>query len=245
MGEPRLYRALTGNRHLSGYRVCVKETDLWIQTEAVFKEKARESIFRHRGYLESHIAACPEFLTAMAPLPTVAPAPAVVREMAEAARAAGVGPMAAVAGALAEAVGRELLEDSREAVVENGGDIFAKLNRPFTMAIDAGASPLSYKIGLELDASDTALGVCTSSGTVGHSISYGCADAVCVVSESCALSDAAATAIANRVSGPEAIDAACDFGRSIERVQAVAVIVGDRIGLWGNTAIVPIRRAGP
>jgi len=243
MGEPRVYRQASGNRHLVSYRVCVKETDLWVQTESALEAKVRECIFRYRGFIESYIAAHPEFLTAMTPLLLGGPAPAIVRDMAGAARSANVGPMAAVAGAMAEHVGKALLNDSREVLVENGGDIFVSLNRPFTLAIDAGPSSLSYKIGLQLDASEHPLGVCTSSGTIGHSYSGGRADAVCVVSDSCSLADAAATAIGNQVGSAVDIDAAIAHGKEIPGVSAIAVIAEERIGLWGNTAIVPISRA--
>ncbi len=241
MGEPRLYRERAGNRHLAGYRVCVKETDLWVQTETRLEAEVREAVMRHRACIESYIDDLPQFFSAMAPVGFSGPAPGIVRDMLAAARAANVGPMAAVAGAMAGQVGEELLGRSREVLVENGGDIFVKLGAPFTLAVDAGASPLSYKIGLRLDASVRPLGVCTSSGTIGHSLSFGRADAVCVASDSCALADAAATAIANQVQAPEDIDAAIAFGREIAGVSAIAVIVGDRLGVWGNTAIVPVR----
>ena len=240
MAEQRIYRQSLGNRHLSGYRVCVKETDLWIQTERPLEAKVRESVLRYRRYIESYIAAVPDFLSALTPIRLSGPAPAIVRDMAAAARAADVGPMAAVAGAVAEYVGKDLLAQSKEVMVENGGDVFVKLDAPFTLAIDAGPSPFTNKIGLALDASAAPLGVCTSSATIGHSLSFGQADAVCVVSDSCALADAAATAIGNQVGSAGDIDQAIAFGREIEGVSAIVVIAGDRIGVWGNTSVVPL-----
>lgn len=240
MGQQRVYRQALGNPHLAGYRVRVKETDLWVQTETPIDALVRELVIRCRGYLESYISDHPGFLSAMRPVPVSGPVPGIIRDMADAAYAAGVGPMAAVAGAVAEYVGMALLEVSAEVMIENGGDIFVKLDNPFTLAIDAGKSPFSYKIGLQLDASSHPLGVCTSSGTIGHSFSYGQADAVCVVSDSCALADAAATAICNQVSAAADIDRAIAAGRRIEDVSAIVVIVGDRIGVWGDTSIVPL-----
>ncbi len=242
MGEDRIYRRSAGSPRLSGYRVCVKETDLWIQTCRPMEDIARESVFKYRGYIESYISEYPSFLYGMAPVAAEAPAPRIVRDMAAAALSADVGPMAAVAGALAEYVGSDLLAGSSEVVVENGGDVFVKLEKPFTLAIDAGDSPLSYKIGLELDSAEHPLGVCTSSATVGHSFSYGRADAVCVVSGSCTLADAAATAICNRVASASDIDGAIAFAREIPGVSAVAIIVRDRIGVWGDVSVVPINR---
>ena len=106
---------------------------------------------------------------------------------------AGVGPMAAIAGAIAENVGRGLLEFADQVIVENGGDVFIKTRRPVTVGIYAGSSPLSMQIGMRLDSKKAPLAVCTSSGTLGHSLSLGRADAVCAVADSCALADAAAT----------------------------------------------------
>ncbi len=243
MGQPRIYRQSSGNRHLRGYRVCVRETDLWVQSERFLEATVREAVFRYRGFIESFIDANPDFLTAMTPFRLNTPAPAIIRDMVAAAEAANVGPMAAVAGAMAEYAGKELLTESREVVIENGGDLFVKLDRPFTLAIDAGETSLSYKIGLRLDASGHPLGVCTSSGTVGHSFSRGRADAVCVVSESVSLADAAATAIGNQVGSAADIDAAMNFGKQIPGVSAIAIIAEERIGLWGDTDVVPIRGA--
>ena len=240
MAEQRIYRQSLGNRHLSGYRVCVKETDLWVQTERPLEAKVRECVLRYRGYIESYIASVPDFLSALTPIRLSGPAPAIVRDMAAAARAADVGPMAAVAGAVAEYVGKDLLAQSKEVMVENGGDVFVKLDAPFTLAIDAGPSPFTNKIGLALDATAVPLGVCTSSATIGHSLSFGQADAVCVVSDSCAFADAAATAIGNQVGSAGDIDHAIAFGREIEGVSAIVVIAGERIGVWGNTSVVPL-----
>ena len=117
-----------------------------------------------------------------------------MKQMIEAGQKAGVGPMAAVAGAIAECVGRELLAFSPEIIIENGGDIYLKCLKKRVVGIFAGKSPLTGKIGLEIDAKDTPLGVCTSSGTVSHSLSFGKADAAVAIAPSATLADAAATA---------------------------------------------------
>ena len=82
--------------------------------------------------------------------------------------------------------------------------------------------------------------VCTSSGTIGHSLSLGVADAVCVVSESCPLADAAATAIGNRVEGAGDIQGAIDWGRGISGVDGIVVVIGDKMGAWGGVELVRI-----
>jgi ApbE superfamily uncharacterized protein (UPF0280 family) len=109
------------------------------------------------------------------------------------------------------------------------------------MGIYAGSSPLSRHIGLRVGGGGTPVGVCTSSGTIGHSLSLGAADAVCVISPSCAVADAAATAIGNRVDAAADISGAIAFGRGIDHVKAVVIIVGDRIGCWGAVELVPLK----
>jgi ApbE superfamily uncharacterized protein (UPF0280 family) len=158
--------------------------------------------------------------------------------MIEAGRRAGVGPMAAVAGAIAEYVGRDLLGYSNEVIVENGGDIFLAMTDPATIAILAGSSPLSNRLGLRADFPQGSVGICTSSGTVGHSLSLGAADAVVVLSESTALADAVATALGNKVGDGADIEAALAAGKAIEGVLGLVVIVGARLGVWGQVELV-------
>jgi ApbE superfamily uncharacterized protein (UPF0280 family) len=160
--------------------------------------------------------------------------------MAEATAKLGVGPMAAVAGAIAEFVGKELSDYSPEVIIENGGDIYIKSRQKRVVGIYAGNSQLSGKIGLEIKGEDTPIGVCTSSGTVGHSLSFGKADAATVLADSATLADAAATALGNMVKTPDDITRAIDFAQYIEGLQGVLVLIGDQIGMWGKIKICAI-----
>jgi len=200
--EPKTYRHWVEGKDLIQFNVTVKETDLYLRASSNLHRKARRLILKYRSLLEKYIERHPAFLTSLEPLPVSQDAPHIVREMAVAAEKAGVGPMASVAGAIAEFVGTDLLAFSPEVIVENGGDIFLKSLGKRTVGIYAGKSPLTGKIGLEISGQDTPLGICTSSGTVGHSLSFGKADAVIAVARSATLADAAATAIGNLVSQP-------------------------------------------
>jgi ApbE superfamily uncharacterized protein (UPF0280 family) len=226
------------------FRVTVSETDLLLQAVRTLEPETRESVVLHRGYLEAYIQENPSFRTTLAPWRLEGPAATIVRDMAEAGRVAGTGPMAAVAGAIAERVGRDLLRCSPEVIVENGGDIFLKVDGPVVVAVFAGASPLSMRVGMRLDPGAAAMGVCTSSGTVGHSMSLGRADAVCVVSDSCALADAAATAIGNRVRGPEDIPDALAFAENLSGIAGSLIICEEKAGVWGRVEIVPLEKKG-
>jgi ApbE superfamily uncharacterized protein (UPF0280 family) len=169
-----------------------------------------------------------------------AEAPAIVKEMARVSQLTGVGPMAAVAGAIAEAVGRDLLAFSPEVIVENGGDIFLKTSEKRLVGIYAGQSSFTQKIALEIMPGETPLGICTSSGTVGHSLSLGSADAVIALSPSAALADAAATALGNMVKAADDIPEAIGKAQSIEGLGGAVIIVGNKMGVWGRVRIVPL-----
>ncbi len=237
MYEPRTYRHWIKGGDLISFNVVVKETDLYIRASTNLKSKARKLVLKYRHALERYIERHPAFLTSLKPLPVDDNAPHIVKAMSEAASKAAVGPMASVAGAIAEFVGTELLAFTPEIIVENGGDIYLKSLGKKIIGIYAGESPLSGKIELEIDGADTPLGICTSSGTVGHSLSYGKADAVIVLSQSATLADAAATAIANLIKQPGDIPGGIERAKSIEGVSGVIIIQGDKTGLWGKVKI--------
>lgn len=244
MYQPRFYRNRVAAKGLVSFGVIVDETDLQISASRSLVREARESVVRHRRGLEDFIAGHPPFATSFVPVDVPESAPPVVREMAEAARIAGVGPMAAVAGTIAEFVGRDLLARSEEVIVENGGDIFMKTLRERRMGIYAGDSPLSEKVALVIRPDTEPIGVCTSSGTVGHSTSLGSADAVVVVSARTALADAAATAIGNRVHAPRDIDPALAFAKTIPGLAGVVLVVRDKLGAWGEIELAELSGRG-
>ncbi len=237
MYEPRIYRHWVESKDLVSFNVIVKETDLYIRASSNLKRKAHRLVLKYRSQLEKYINQHPTFLTSLEPLPVTEDAPHIVKQMAEAAQKAGVGPMASVAGAIAEFVGNELSAFSPEIIVENGGDIYLKSLRKRIVGIYAGKSPLGGKIGLEINEQDTPLGICTSSGTVGHSLSYGEADAVIVLSKSVTLADAVATAIGNLISQPGNITRGIEFAKGIKGLEGVVIIKDNNMGVWGKVEI--------
>jgi len=240
MYQKRTYRNLIRKDDLFSFNVTVKETDLFIQAAGPLKAITRELILQYRGFIESYIETYPDFIKTLTPWRITGPAPLIIRDMVAAGAKAGVGPMAAVAGAIAARVGTDLLSYTNEVIVENGGDIFFKFENTLTIGIFAGASALNLRVGIKVKSMNQPMAVCTSSGTVGHSLSFGKADAVCVLSSSCALADAAATAIGNQVKTKVDIHTAIDFGKTIKGVTGIVVIVGDQIGLWGELEVVPL-----
>ena len=240
MHQERSYRNQVRHETMQSFHIAVKETDLCIHASQRMDVLAKELVLECRAYIEAYIKNHPAFGTTLVPWRMPNPAPNIIAAMTAAGRQAGVGPMAAIAGAISEYVGRGLLDHIEEVIVENGGDVFIKCNEPITVGVYAGKSPLSLRVGLRVDSSHNPMAVCTSSGTVGPSLSLGQADAVSIVSESCALADAAATAIGNRVRTPTDIQDAIAYGQKIEGVQAILVILDDKLGVWGNIDIIPL-----
>jgi hypothetical protein len=237
MYEERTYRNLIKTDDLVKFEVIVKETDLLVRAERDLSNETREFVLKYRRQIEAYIEMNPEFQRSLIPLKEDPYAPEIVREMIRTSRLAQVGPMAAVAGAMAESVSKDLLKLSKEVIVENGGDIYLATSRERTIGIFAGDSPLSLKIGIVIGPEDSPLGVCTSSGTVGHSLSFGKADAVSVLSKSAALADAAATAIGNIVKEKKDIELGLERGKEIEGVLGMLIIVGEKMGVWGNITL--------
>ena len=234
------YRAKAHADDLETCRVVLKESDLRIACHGDCRDEALMALRYHREQLESYIRDVPAFLGALTPLAVPPRAPPVVRAMAEAGIAADVGPMAAVAGALAQLVGRHLLSRSPEVIVENGGDVFCRVARERVIAIDAGASPFSWTLGIKVVPVMGSTGVCMSSGTRGGSLSFGRADAACAVAPCAALADAAATAIGNAVQSAADIGAGLQVAQAIPGLRGAVIVVGDHIGAWGDIELVEI-----
>jgi len=237
MYQPRTYRQCIKDEDLVSFHVVAKETDLHLRAQSKLRRETLRAIKECRLPLERYVERHPAFITALEPLPVAEDAPEMVREMAEAAQKAGVGPMAAVAGAIAEEVGRKLMRFSPEVIVENGGDIFLKTMKQRLVGVYAAQSAFTGRIALQVEPEETPLGICTSSGTVGHSLSFGRADAVIVLSPSAALADAAATAIGNTVKDAADIPGGIELAQSIEELNGVVIIVGDEMGVWGKVKI--------
>lgn len=234
----RTYRNRVASAGLTRFSVSLRESDLSISADRNLYSEALESLMKWRGQLERYIAGHPDFLHSLTPYAVDTFAPSPVRSMIESSLATGIGPMSSVAGMIAEFVGKDLLKYSNDIIIENGGDIFvSRQNSDTKITIFAGESPLSYKVSLKVRASETPIGVCTSSGTVGHSLSFGHADAVCVLSKSAILADSAATALCNQVAAKDDIRKVLDAGALIDGILGIVIIMGDAMGAWGEVEL--------
>ncbi len=241
----RTYRGLVDRAELVVTQVRLRQTDLQILADRDVTQPAGELVAGCRLQLERYIERHQAFARSLAPLPDDELAPPIVRRMLAAAARAGVGPMAAVAGAVAEFVGSGLVAAGcKEVIVENGGDIFLLRSRPCTIAVFAGQSPLSNRVGLRLAARQQPLGVCTSSGTIGHSLSFGRADSVTVVADSVATADAAATRLGNEAGAHgdpgQMVGRVLEAAGRLQAISGVLVICGEAMGAVGAIELVPL-----
>lgn len=232
--KERKYRNLIEGKDLISFQVKEAESDLYIRANQELSFYAQQMVSNFRKQIENYIYSYPLFKSTLLPYPQDKKAPEIIKSMIHATALCGVGPMASVAGAIAEFVGKELLNYSSEVIVENGGDIFIKSNRLRKVSIFAGSSPFSQRIILKIGTQENYIGVCTSSGKVGPSLSFGKADAVTVISDSVLLADAAATAVGNMIITWKDIEQGLIYAQKIKDVKGAVIIKNDKIGLWGD-----------
>lgn len=222
MNRKRVYHTFVHKEAL--LRICCEPL------EAVTKE-----IIRQRAILEAYIRRHPDFQLSLEPVEVNADAPEVARRMARAAGTVGVGPMAAVAGAMAQlAVEAALEAGAEEAIVDNGGDIFLRTVDPVIIRLYPGESERVGRLAFSLQGCDTPVSVCSSSGKMGHSLSLGRCDLATVVAKDAALADAAATLAANLVMVVGDVAPALDRIVSIAGVSGVMIVKDGHTGLAGK-----------
>lgn len=197
-------------------------------------EAAKRSILEQRSCLEAFVRKDPFFMLTLEPYDLQAhDAPDIVKQMISTTEIFGIGPMAAVAGVIAKLAVEAMIEaGATYAIVDNGGDMSILNDRPIIVGIYAGSSPIR-DLGFEVPPRENPLGIATSSGTVGPSISFGCADAATIISQDSALADAAATALGNSVQADNHLD---ECFKAIDKpgIDGALIIRGDEMAMWGE-----------
>ncbi|SMC24927.1 hypothetical protein SAMN02746041_02148 [Desulfacinum hydrothermale DSM 13146] len=230
----RFYRYRHKSRGWRVFQVRVAQTDLWIRAQEDLSRPAHDLTVTFRRQLEKYAASDPRFLHAMEPLEDDPLAPPLVRSMLRAGRVAGVGPMAAVAGAIAQAVAEGLVRWSPSVLVENGGDCYLISAEDLVVSIYPGRnSPFRHSLAIRLAADTFPWAVCTSSASIGHSLSLGRADAATVLAKDAAVADACATALGNRIRRPEDLESAMAWVEGIPHVEGALAVCGDKLAAWG------------
>lgn len=210
-----------------------KDTNLRVACTAF--ELVTEAVVAERRRLEAYIARHPEFKTSLTPVVLMDDPPESARRMALAADATGLGPMAAVAGTLAQiGVEAAMAAGTGEAIVENGGDIYLHSDREVVIGIYAGKSPISSQLAFRLSPDSLPLALCSSSGRMGHSLSFGQCDLATVVARQGALADAAVTLVCNLIRQEADLTPVLNDVGTIPGIDGILAVKNDRIGLWGR-----------
>lgn len=228
----RFYRENMNADDLVYYRVMYKETDLYIGTTDDRSDECREIITSLRHTLEEYIKRHKGFQSALAPISLYKDAPDIAVRMAEAARKAKVGPMAAVAGAFSQILS-EKLGNPDELIIENGGDLYIRSTHDRIISIYPGENKFKGKLRLYFKSENFPLSVCTSSSKLGHSLSFGKADSVTIISSDAFLADAMATSVCNMIKSPDDIPKALEFAQSVEGVLGAVAVIDDKLGAFG------------
>jgi uncharacterized protein len=221
-------------------RILIQETNIMLKSD-VEPYNIHNFIMMQREELKKYIRRNNEFQTSLEPIniDETPPMPIIVKMMLKASHIAGVGPMAAVAGTISQLSLNYLLkQNSKYVIIDNGGDVALKTNKDAIMGLYAGESPLSGKIGFKIKYNKTPMGICTSSGTVGHSISFGRADSATVFTSDASVADALATSIANHATGGkevELVENSLSHAEKLrEHFRGVLVVVGESAGTIGK-----------
>lgn len=242
LSTDRAYRAAVAPQ--SGeyrFQVGVEQTDLLIVAEKELQVEIADYVSRVRGEIKNWIMFHPDFAESLVPVDVPDSAPEIVRAMARAAEVCNVGPMAAVAGAVAQAVGDRFVTESPNILVENGGDTYLHSTRERVVALlaepDSGAL-----VGLKIEEASFPVAVCASSGVIGHSLSLGTGDLVAVRSSDARLADAAATALCNMLRGESDIDHVLKKAKELSQfgLDGVFVQFDSKIAAWGAIELVAI-----
>jgi len=193
------------------------------------------AVVEHRRRLERYIGRHPEFRTSLVPVVLADDAPEAARRMAAASRLTGLGPMAAVAGTLAQlGVEAAIAAGLDEAIVENGGDIFIHALEPVTIGLYAGDNAIAGKLAFRLEPRRLPLALCSSSSNMGHSMSLGRCDLATVIAKEAALADAAVTLVCNRIKSAQDLTPVLDDVGAIPGIEGIFAVHGGKVGMWGD-----------
>ncbi len=237
----RSYRSRFSNDERRWFCVKFLESDLWIGVDngsysASMEQEVYGALVELRRTMDAYLLMDPGYKAALTPYDAGLEAPAILKEMSRVSHKTGIGPMSAVAGAVALHTAYFLKSkfSVKEVIVENGGDIFAEAGSDMDISVFAGQSPLSEKVGLHIPAAAFPCGICTSSGTVGPSLSLGRADAMMIVCQDVLLADSYATAMANRIKTVSDLQPVIESIQSIPEILGALAVKDDRLAVTGQ-----------
>ncbi|MBN2120584.1 MAG: UPF0280 family protein [Candidatus Omnitrophica bacterium] len=238
MYEKRFYRSDFSKDWFS-FEASIKETEVLVKSKKKIDLRIiKDLVKKYRQVIEDYIRDFPEFKNTLSAFKQKEEAPPIISEMIEKTAILDIGPMASVAGAIAQYAGQDLLKFSPELLVENGGDVFIKKKGDLLIGIYAGKDSFINEFSLLIKNLDSSLGICSSSSFLGHSLSLGSADLTTVISSSAVFADALATKLANMINNEEDLDKALGFSKNFALTKGVLIVKADKLGLWGDIELV-------
>jgi len=236
MYEERFYRHYSKHRH--SLEITYRESDLYIVSDKeIDKKLAQTTLIKYYTQIENYIKKNPKFLSSLSPLEIIDPAPPIVKDMFEASKLAGIGPFSSVAGAVALYTGKSLLKFCNQIMVENGGDIFLKINKDKKIGLYLGENFHPQIITIKIKKRDYPFGICSSSSTIGPSLNFGRADLLSVIGKDAIISDVFATAYSNKIRKEKDINEVINEARSNSFIEAIIISFENKIFFWGNVEI--------
>ncbi len=232
MYKKRFYR--TQNVDLITFKIEHFESNLQICAQTDLSKISLKYLRGFHKQVRNYCQAYPEFGKSLQPLKLKRDAPEIIRTMHKASKLAAVGPMATVAGAIAEALGRKLLKHSSEIIIENGGDLFIASAKARKIGIFAGIGNVYNQLVININPKQSPCGICTSSGKFGHSLSLGQSCATIIVSKSSALADGYATAFGNMVKTDADIAFALKSARNEKDIDGIIIITNSKMAAYGD-----------
>jgi len=233
-----IYRKSISLKDKYFYRLRYKYTDIFITSDADILNDLEEPVISFYSCLEGIILHDRTFLKSLEPIKEKENYPGYIKKMCRAACRFGVGPMAAVAGAVCDRIAEKISGNCGLLMIENGGDVFIKSEKSVRIGLFISNSFFSDRLNIVIDAKQTPCGICSSSGTMGHSLSLGKSDLVTVMAESAAMADAAATAVANSIMENSDVEKSINIYKKYKEVKGIIVIKDNSIGLWGELQII-------
>lgn len=218
--------------------VSFKESDILICGDKSLDDKfVQETLARYYGQIDGYRRKNPRFEASLLPLDSDPCAPQIVQDMLAASKLSGIGPFSAVAGAMAQYLGQDMLKSCGEVIVENGGDIFLKIKEDKNLGVYLGESFKIKSINLKIKKRDHPFGVASSSATIGHSLNFGNADLVSIIAKDAILADTFATALSNKIKKASDVDKVLKEAKKLDFIEAILIAFSGKLFLQGDIEI--------
>ncbi len=235
----QIYRQNLRLRHRYSWQISYRYTELFISSDSSLEDRIKSLLEEIYSQLDYCIECDPSFEKSLSPVQIKPYFPEPIKNMCRLSAIFNVGPMAAVAGTVNDFLASGLEKYcENELFIENGGDLYIRSGRSVNIGVYVKNGFFKDSITLQVEPKDMPCGICASSGTFGHSLSFGKCDLAVVLSDTSTGSDAAATAVANSINSADDIKKSLNYFKKLSPVKGLLIVKEDRIGIWGKIKLV-------